>query len=334
MKMLKLLIMVSMVLVWGAIALAGDYHSGSSLLCSDCHIMHASQSHGYNADGTGDIPPYDTSSAHEFLLRNSVTELCLGCHDGQAGIADVMHTNVNSDVRAAGALNMPGSGTAASGHSMGSTDVAPGGTWANGDGFTCTDCHQQHGYNPVGDPYRNLHYAPGDWAGAALLVDYATGTNDPLVDVFQTVATGANHYAWDNVAFNEPDITGSAYADYCKACHTDFHGVSGSAEMGGASGTNWLRHPNADVEIGGVGGGHSSAAVYNGHTNQVKVMSASGMWDGSNADLTPSCMSCHKAHGNQNAFGLIFMSGSGATVSEEGDGGSGASALCGQCHVQ
>lgn len=334
MKKLSTVLAIGLVLVWGAAALAGDYHSGGTLICSDCHIMHASQSHGYNADGTGTIPPYDNANAHEFLLRNSVTELCLGCHDGQAGIADVMYTNVNGDIRAGGALNMPGSGNAPTGHTMGSTDVAPGGTFANADGFTCTDCHQQHGYNPGGNPYRNLHYSPGgQLAYPGVIVDYATGTNDLTRDVFQAVDSGANHYAWDNVSFNEPDITGSAYADYCKACHTDFHGARGSANMGGSTGTNWLRHPNAHIDIGAAGGGHSSLAVFQGHTNQVKVMSATGMWDGSNSDLTPSCMSCHKAHGNQNAFGLIFMSGTG-TVTEEGDGGAGAQDLCGQCHVQ
>jgi hypothetical protein len=48
--------------------------------------------------------------------------------------------------------------------------------------------------------------------------------------------------------------------------------------------------------------------------------------------VTPSCFSCHKSHGNQNGFGLIFMAGTG-TVTEEGDGGVYKS-LCKQCHVQ
>ncbi len=335
MKLLKTVLTIGLVLAWGSIAMAGDYHSGGSLICSDCHIMHASQSHGYLADGTGTIPPYDNANAHEYLLRNSITELCLGCHDGRSGIADVLNTNINSDIRAAGALNMTGHGQAATGHTMGSLDVAPGGTWSNADGFTCTDCHQQHGFNPNGDAYRNMHYSPGgQLAYPGMIVTYATGTNDLTRDVYQSTASGALHYDWDNVSFNEPDITRSAYADYCQACHTDFHGTRGSTNMGGSTGVEWLRHPNAHIEIGGNGAGHSDLGLFQGHTNNVKVMSASGLWDGSNADLTPSCMSCHKAHGNQNAFGLIFMDGSGGTVTEEGDGGSGASALCGQCHVQ
>lgn len=44
-------------------------------------------------------------------------------------------------------------------------------------------------------------------------------------------------------------------------------------------------------------------------------------------------MSCHKAHGNRNPFGLIFMTGTGATVTEDGDGGV-YKDLCRQCHTQ
>ena len=59
------------------------------------------------------------------------------------------------------------------------------------------------------------------------------------------------------------------------------------------------------------------------------------LWNGTVADgtVTPSCMSCHKGHGNANPFGLIFMTGSGANVTENGDGGV-YKDLCRQCHVQ
>ncbi len=341
MKMLKSILAIGLVLAWGSTALAGDYHSGGTLICSDCHIMHASQTHGYNPDGTDPYPAYDTANAHESLLRYSVTDLCLSCHDDGGGAADVMFNNTNNDdIRAAGALNMPGSGLEATGHTMGSGAVAPGGTWlAPGAGFNCTDCHQQHGYNPNGDgnAYRNLHYSPGgQLVYPGMIVTYATGTNDGTKDIFQTTTAEADHYEWNNVAFNEPNITESAYADFCQACHTHFHGIRGGGDMGGASGIDWIRHPNAHVEIGGnTTGGYSSMATFSDHDNNVKVMSASGSWDDDLAtDLTPSCMSCHKAHGNQNAFGLIFMTGTG-TVTEEGDNIlAGATDLCGQCHVQ
>ncbi len=331
--MKKVLWMVTAILAMTAVsALAGDYHSGGTLICSDCHIMHASQAHGYNADGTGDFAAFD-ATPHEFLLRNSINDLCLTCHDGDPTIIDVMHTNSGSEIRAAGSLNMAGSGEAATGHTLGTLDTAPGGTWANANGLGCTDCHQQHGYNPGGNAYRNLSYDPGEnGVYPGVLVDYAVTTNDLTKDVYQVVDTGAAHYAWDNVFFNEPDASGSAYADFCKGCHTDFHGAAGDANMGGSTGTDWLRHPAAGADIGAHAGGHSSLAVFQGNTNQVKVMSATGDW-AAGADVTPSCMSCHKAHGNTNAFGLIFMTGTG-TVTEQGDDGIQAKDLCSQCHVQ
>jgi hypothetical protein len=64
-------------------------------------------------------------------------------------------------------------------------------------------------------------------------------------------------------------------------------------------------------------------------------MSAAGHKPGTYAttdtDLTMSCMSCHKGHGNQNAFGLIYMLGTG-TVTEQGDAGVDARNMCRQCH--
>ena len=99
--------------------------------------------------------------------------------------------------------------------------------------------------------------------------------------------------------------------------------------------TPWKRHPTADVNIGESGTSTtyiSSLARYNTVTNKVKVMDSQGTWLGTNTTLTPSCFSCHKAHGNKNPFGLIFMNGTG-TRTEEGDGGA-YKDLCRQCHSE
>jgi hypothetical protein len=50
------------------------------------------------------------------------------------------------------------------------------------------------------------------------------------------------------------------------------------------------------------------------------------------ADLTPTCVTCHKAHGNGNAFGVVYMTGN-APRSESGDG-TRTTNLCKVCHVQ
>ncbi len=312
---------------------AGDFHRNASLVCSDCHTMHFSQQHGYSPDGSGLFTPLGGAGPHEYLLRNEVNELCLSCHDNQSFAPDVYGPNANTYVRQAGALNEEGDGNEATGHTLNSTNTAPGSNpaWSNADGLSCANCHFPHG----GANYRNLAGNPGNYEPLGrtyAVVSYVTGAQDLTKDIFQTAAGPlATHYAYNNVQFNEPNETKSAYAFFCKGCHTDFHGDKGGAEVGGTTGEEWLRHPNADANIGALGGGHSSLATFTGRTNKVQVMSASGVIP--SADNTPSCMSCHKGHGNGNAFGLIFMSGTG-TIDEEGDDGTSVRGTCKQCHVQ
>jgi hypothetical protein len=75
------------------------------------------------------------------------------------------------------------------------------------------------------------------------------------------------------------------------------------------------------------------------------VMDAAGKWDGTSANMTPSCFSCHKSHGNKNSFGLIYMLPNRATngpvadptrlasMTEQGDGGH-LRDMCRNCHGQ
>lgn len=337
-----------------SLAYAGDFHNGTTLNCSDCHVMHFSQSHGYNADGSGSFTPLGTGP-NSYLLRDEINALCLACHDGQVWAPDVFESHGNGYVRQAGALNEVGGNglyPPAAGHTLYSTDVAPGGTFNNADGLVCTDCHGPHGAGPgfagqggVWNSYRNLGgYSTGLPFGVGH-ISYTNTTDDgpnPLTHWIHEDAKGgtnASHYGVGAVAFNEIDADGSAYADFCQGCHTDFHGDVGGPEIegSGAPPSHFVRHPNLTVNIGDLGGGHSSLAVFTGHTNQVQVMSPlgqkAGAYDGTDTGLTPSCFSCHKGHGNQNAFGLIYMEGTG-TVTEQGDDGVAARDLCKQCHVQ
>jgi len=331
-------------------ALAGDYHTGSNLACQQCHIAHASQQHNY---GSGTFVPYDETQAHDYLLRNEPNLLCLSCHNESDQGPDVFGLNGGKspgDIRQAGALNSAditklandGGYAAIDGHSLWSMDDPPGkggsSYTAPTEGLECITCHAQHG----SPGYRNLLHR-GLFSGDTLT--YAAGTNDLTMEVFERTTT---EYDISQVDFNEPNPTQSGYGMWCKRCHEDFHGQGGDLNMGGQSGgytgsgsAAWKRHPTADVNLGHTGqSSHvASLAAYLGHpaSNRVKMMSTSGTWTlpvGTTAsDLTPSCFSCHKAHGNQNAFGLIFMRGTGS-VTEEGDDGNLYRDLCKQCHVQ
>ncbi len=355
MKKLLLLGVAAMALVAGTV-LAGDYHSGTTLQCAECHVMHYSQTHGYNANGTGITVDLGNDGPYHFLLRDHVNDLCLSCHDNQTFAPDVLAENggnVTANGRQAGALNRDNVAPYfdATGHTLGSVDVAPGGTFANADGLSCIDCHTQHGrtlritsggVTTSHNIYRNANVFVGGTPTTPLMT-YAIGTNDVTKDVYEVSATyGGTHYDMQNVAFNEPSATGSGYGTYCKQCHTNFHGSASDANMRVTSAptqTEWLRHPTADANIGAVGGGHSGLSKFTGQAYRVQVMSATGnwgtwgaTWTGAPTDLTPSCMSCHKAHGNQRAFGLIWATGE-AVPGENGDGDN-YKILCGQCHTQ
>ncbi len=336
-KVIFLGIALSAFLISGAFA--GDYHTGSTLNCAECHVMHYSQNHGYNSNGGGTTVNLGTTGPYDYLLRNEVNELCLSCHDNQTFAPDVLAANggnAPTNGRQAGALNRDNTAPYfdADGHTLGSTDVAPGGIWSNADGLNCVNCHSQHGRtNSDGSSsYRNIRG-----------ISYAVGTNDLAKDIFELSATmGGDHYDLQNVFFNEPNTAGSAYATFCKGCHTDFHGSSADGNMrntAGAAGEEWYRHPTADANIGATGHGHSSTTTFGAKAYRVQVMSSTGDWGTWGAamttvptDLTPSCMSCHKGHGNTQAFGLIWATGA-ANYGENGDGAS-YKALCGQCHTQ
>jgi hypothetical protein len=331
-----LAIAMGLAVLFATSAMAGDYHYRTTLNCPDCHVMHSSQAHGYNADSAGTGFFVTPQGPNEYLLRNQIVPLCLSCHDNQTFAPDVFGANGGTQFangRQAGALNRDNTAPYfdVTGHTLGSTAVAPGGTWKDStDGLNCTDCHTVHG-NAY---YRNTR-SRGVASAQRHLITYATGTNDLTLDVFQGSAGLANHYSANNIFFNEPNADSSKYAGFCKDCHTLFHGGTGSANMYNLADSAWVRHPTSVANISVS----SATSRFKNRPYRVKVMSPTGTWgtDGSAwptapADLTPSCFSCHKGHGNQNAFGLIFATGD-APLGEQGDGAA-PRQMCQQCHGQ
>jgi hypothetical protein len=332
-------------------AFAGDYHTGATLNCSECHNMHYSQDHGYNPDGTGNFTALSTGP-HEYLLRAEVNTLCLNCHDNQTFAPDVLAANGGTALtngRLAGGLNSPATAVAgyfpADGHTLGSTDVAPGGTFKDSTGLECVDCHSPHGRTVTvagvrTQQYRNLNwYLNGSTTGNGSM-SYAIGTNDLGKDVFERSASmGGSHYDLSNVDYNEPDPTQSSYGKFCGQCHTNFHGLATASNI--SDGSQFVRHPTAGVDIADVS--TFAAAAY-----RVKTMSQSGSWgtqgtvlaNTTTSDNTPSCMSCHRSHGSANPFGLIYpdyVAGSTAKsgslpIGENGSVGGTYKGLCKQCH--
>lgn len=323
----------------------GDYHEGSTLDCAECHVLHPRPFQSSLPAPGARVGP---------LLKKDVNDLCLSCHDNSARASDVLGTNHGKhpeDVRQAGFLSRVGvTGATGTGHTLDSLETAPGSSppWSAASedggarGLSCIHCHAPHGSGHGERAYRNLRADAGNHQMGEGLVTYnagSPGTNDLSRDVFVRQAL---RYDESMVDFNEPQPDDSAMARFCAGCHGAFHGRPGdAATIGGELGPGgkyrgFVRHPAAgvDVSLRADDEEGTSAMLFNQHQNKVKVMSASGMWNPIGSDATPTCITCHKAHGNDNAFGLIYRSGRGR-VTENGDShGNQVEHLCGQCHVE
>lgn len=389
--MKRLLLAIAILAVAAFPAFAGEWHSGTSNVCTDCHTMHFSQSHSWGDAVTVTTTPkpngdwLGTPGPNDFLLKAPANQLCLACHDGQAFAPDVFQANINASPtqgRSAGAVTDEATpGTYIGGHPLGSAMAPPGynpaavgapAAWytgtTDGKGLECISCHAQHGPTTA---YRNLGpYSLGATA-SNFRPTYVIGTtNTATQDVWINIAspytpntglaaTFDPYYDTANVSFNRNDavvsgITTSNRVDtFCATCHGNFHGgtdsptVKGSATAAALDG--FARHPTSQVVIGASGaqgyGGHSALTRFTANTTKVRVYASDRV---GYTDATPGCVSCHKAHGNQNPFGLVFLNRNATSVGEEGGyaagqvayAGTSASAkdgyrnLCGQCHGQ
>ncbi len=329
--------LVGGVLFLGVLADAGDFHFSGSLVCSDCHVIHYSETHLYTG-APGPDPLLAPGGPFSYLLKNTQSQICLACHDGRTDAPDVRGANTNAYVRAAGQLNVLGDGAAVegTGHTMGSTAAPPGGSWTN-PGLQCQHCHATHGNGY----YRNLLPNPGTVSGK--YVTYMTGSTYSGTFAIQQLADSpmATHYAAGNIKYRRTQVgtTDFGLSEWCSGCHGDFHGVGGASNMGGSSSGDtgtapWLRHPTRDVTMAeGVANQHiDSAHWFSGLASRVPVVSPSGTIPGTatTSDNEVFCGSCHKAHGSTNRKGLIFDDETTADLED----GTSLMQTCQQCHFQ
>jgi hypothetical protein len=254
MKRLLLSLTVVVAACLAIVATAGDYHVGTQLVCSDCHVMHGSKAHAAGAGDSTYAYPFAAGPYAKLLRGETVNNVCLGCHDGQTGVPDVLCDNSASGLtpngRRAGALNAAantfginnsGSYVHEDGHSLFSEEVPPGnvgGTGAVGsnkalivlEGLECTSCHGAHGNKY----YRNMMgytsaknpptYMPMQWKG--IEVNYQIG-GTPM-DTAWVYEALPHNYDNANVNYQEPDPARSAYGEWCGVCHGTVHGKPGS----------------------------------------------------------------------------------------------------------
>jgi len=340
-KIFVRVLMVAGSIIFPSLLFAGDFHKYENLICSDCHIMHYSKEHDYQGASVPD-PLLAGGGPFPSLLKNNPANLCLSCHDGKTDVPDVYANNSMGNLRAAGALNKVGdSGSYAetNGHTIGSTSIAPGGTW-NGNsvrGLLCQDCHNTHG----NDSYRNLK--PDRGGASSVSVSYTT--NSGWVSgkmVVQGVSSPLEtHYDVSNLKYGID--SGKTISDWCGGCHTLFHGAGGSSNMGGSSsgdtpgvsGNEWFRHPTGGITMGmAKTNGNVDASHWwqisgaGAPQSRVPVVTASGTIPSD--DNQPFCGSCHKAHGSINKFGLL-LDDDQTSAKEDGTK---VKDTCQQCHYQ
>ena len=285
------------------------YHNGNTLICSDCHVMHASEQHAYDGTSTGEFPR--SNPAYNTLLRKSDSvDVCLACHDGRLGVPDVAGDDINGLAeRSAGRFEPPETPNH-KGHNLGRGVVSDpqycnrchfDGEFATAE-VTCIDCHNPHGNNHV----RNLQWvsAPGLEPQFGMLI--RSGSN------------GLAKYERGNVAHTYVAGQAREVTNMCIDCHHTFFDDAGGWYTNPDGDDHWNRHPNFNSEWGAVAPITSNPLHWLNGTGsgfigapRVPFVTIGAMDFDSAMTIDPDrnavfCLSCHKAHGSDNAFAMVF----------------------------
>ena len=310
------------------------FHNGADLVCSDCHVTHASRSHAVDPGSTRPLSGtvYTGGANPNLLIAPDPLDLCLTCHDGQTFAPDVVGSDAAGlTQRSAGFFADPEVENPR-GHDLG-RGLMPAGGWdfcmrchfssTLQLKVTCVDCHNPHG-NGVA---RNLQWASDP-----------SGT--PELGLFTNPAvSGLSRYESANVSFGTLDAPALREpSNICIDCH---HVFSGGNYVDPDGDGIHNRHPAYDSERAstnrldqGEAKGSSAPAHWNAGTGsgfgaipRVRPIVANATSYAAGREINAHqngvfCLSCHRAHGSNEPFSLVWPA---PTSTTDGPG-------CDQCH--